>query len=51
MLTSGRPVATQNQSFIFCREGVGEPFTGGTNVNILLGNVSEVLLAEAPFRL
>src|SRR5215475_13940789 len=27
-LTSMRPVATQNQASIFCREGIGEPFIG-----------------------
>src|SRR5215475_5413615 len=50
-LTSMRPVATQNRTSIFRREGIGEPFTGRTNVDILLGNVAEVLFTEAPFRL
>src|SRR5260370_41427355 len=45
------PVAVQAQSVFFGREGVGEPLSGRTNVNILLRHVAEVLLAEAPFRL
>src|SRR5881396_2411084 len=45
------PVAVQDQSVFFGREGVGEPLSGRTNVNILLSHVAEVLLAEAAFRL
>jgi hypothetical protein len=44
-------VAVQNQSIFLGCEGLGEPFTGRTNVNVLLHEVAEVLLAEAPFRL
>ena len=50
-LTSVSPVATQNQTFIFGREGIGESFASRTDVNIFIGYVAEVLLAEAPFRL
>ena len=45
------PVAAQDQSIFLGGVVVGEPFTGRTNVNVLLGHVAEVLLAEAPFRL
>ncbi len=44
-------VAVHDQSFVLGRVVVGEPFAGRTNVNILLSDVAEVLLAEAPFRL
>ena len=44
-------VATQDQAFVFGREGVGEPFAGRTDVHVLLSQITEVLLAEAPFRL
>ena len=42
-------VAAQNQS-IFSRDRVvvGEPFSGRTSVNVLLGHIAEVLLAERP---
>ena len=45
------PVAVQDQSIFLVRVVVGEPFSGRTNVNVLLGYVPEVLLAEAAFRL
>src|SRR5712664_2821413 len=45
------PVAAQDQSIFFVRVVIGEPFAGGTNVNVLLSHVAKVLLAEAPFRL
>src|SRR5271154_6239542 len=44
-------VAVHDQAFFLARVGVGEPFAGRTYVNILLGDVAEVLLAEASFRL
>ena len=44
-------VAAQDQSIFRCGEGVSEAFARGTNVNVLLGHVAEVLLAEASFRL
>src|SRR6202795_4256023 len=44
-------VAVHNQAFVLAGVGVGEPFARRTNVNILLGDVAEVLLAETPFRL
>ncbi len=44
-------VAAQDQSVFFGREGVGEPLSRPTNVNVLLSEVAEVLLAKAPFRL
>src|SRR5215207_5150437 len=45
------PLAAQEQSIFLVGVVVTEPFTGRTNVNVLLGHVAEVLLAEAPFRL
>src|SRR5664280_978063 len=44
-------VAAQDQSIFRGGEGVGEPFTGRTDVNVILSYITEVLLAEAPFRL
>src|SRR5262249_57013307 len=44
------PVAAQDQPIFFIRVMVCEPFTGGTDVNIFLGHVAEVLFAKAPFR-
>src|SRR5208282_6501249 len=41
-------VAVHDQAFFLGRVGVGEPFVGRTNVNVLLSDVAEVLLAEAP---
>jgi hypothetical protein len=43
-------VAAQDLFVFFGREGVGEPLSRRTIVNIL-EDVAEVLLAEAPFRL
>ncbi len=43
-------VAAQDLFVFFGREGVGEPLSRRTNVNIR-EDVAEVLLAEAPFRL
>src|SRR5262245_11522322 len=45
------PVTMQEQAIFLVGVVVGEPFTGGTNVNVLLRHITEVLLAEAPFRL
>ena len=45
------PVAAQDQSVFLGRVVIGELLTGGTNVNVLLSHVAEVLLTEAPFRL
>src|SRR5260370_9828939 len=45
------PIAAQDQSIFLVRVVVGEPFSGRTNVNILLSHVAEVLFAEAAFRL
>ena len=44
-------VAAQDQSIFRGGEGVGEPFAGRADVNVLVSQISEVLLAEAPFRL
>ena len=44
-----RPVAAYSQSCLFARVAVGQAFPGGTDVDILIGNVAEVLLAEAAF--
>src|SRR5215831_13628670 len=51
LLASVGRVAVQDQSIFLCCEGVGEPFTGRTYVNVLCHEVAEVLLAEASFRL
>src|SRR5690348_4542290 len=45
------PVAVQDQAMFFIRVMVSDPFTGGADVNILLGHIAEVLLAKAPLRL
>jgi hypothetical protein len=45
--TSMSPVTTQNQTFIFGREGISESFAGRTDVNIFIWYVAEVLLAKA----
>ena len=45
------PVAVQDQSIFLVREAVDELLTGWTNVNVLFGNIAEILLAEAAFRL
>src|SRR5437763_6594418 len=45
------PVATQHHSIFLVRVVVGEPFTGRTNVNVLLSHVAKVLLTEAPCRI
>src|SRR5450759_4668935 len=44
-------VAAQDQSIFRGGEGVGKPFTGRTDVNVIFSYITEVLLAEAPFRL
>ena len=41
----------QDQSIFLVREAVDERLTGWTNVNVLFGNIAEILLAEAAFRL
>ena len=41
-------VAVHDQAFFLARVGVGKPSAGRANVNILLCDVAEVLLAEAP---
>jgi hypothetical protein len=38
----------QDQSIFFVDIVVGEPFSGRTDVNVLLSQVAEVLLAKAP---
>ena len=43
------PIPMQDRAFVLGRIRVGEPFAG--RINILLSDVAEVLLAEAPFRL
>src|SRR5262249_57150822 len=50
-LTGVGPVAAQDHSIFLVRVAIGEPFTGRTDVNVLLSHVAKVLLAEAPFRL
>src|SRR6516162_4721122 len=48
-LTGVGPVTAQNQSAFFCREGISKRFSSGTNVNVLLFDIAEVLLAESSF--
>ena len=45
------PVAVQDQPVLLIGIVIGEPFTGRTDVNILLGHIAEVLFAKASFRL
>ena len=51
VLTGIGPVAAQDQPIFLVRVVVGEPFTGGADIDILFSHVAEVLLAELPFRL
>src|SRR5450759_445572 len=44
-------VAAQDQYILRGGEGVGEPFAGRTDVNVLPSQIAEVLLAKAPLRL
>src|SRR3974390_1314128 len=50
-LTGLGPVTAQNQSAVFSREGVRKRLSSGTNINVLLSDIAEVLLAKSPFRL
>src|SRR5262245_9176671 len=50
-LAGAGPVAVQDQSMFLIRVVVGEPFSGRTDIDVLLHHVAEVLLAETPFRL
>src|SRR4029077_13608282 len=43
------PVAAQHQTVFLGRVVVGELLAGRTNVNVLVSNIAEVLLAEASF--
>jgi hypothetical protein len=45
------PVAAQHQPVFFIGVTIGEPFTGGTDVDVLFSHLTEVLLAKTPFRL
>ena len=45
------PVAAQDQSIFLVRVAVGQLLTGRTDVDILIGHIAEVLLAEAAFGL
>ena len=49
-LTSVGPVTAQNQSAVFSREGVRKRLSSGANINVLLSDIAEVLLAKSPFR-
>src|ERR1700741_4785333 len=49
-LTCVRPVAAQGQSPLNGREGVFEMLPGWTTIDILAGDIDEVLLAEPAFR-
>ncbi len=44
-------VATQDHAFVLGCKGIGELLACGTNVNVLISHIAEVLLAEASFRL
>src|ERR1700692_1114078 len=50
-MTGGGPVATQDHAFVLGCKGIGELLACRTNVNVLIGHIAEVLLAEASFRL
>src|SRR4029453_15109582 len=45
------PVTAQDQSVLLVSVVVGELLSGRTNVSVLLSHVTEILFAEAPFRL
>ena len=47
-LTGIGPIASQDQSIFLGRIAVGELLAGRTDVNVLLSQIAEVLLAEAP---
>ena len=49
--TGGSPVAMQDHAFVLGCKGIGELLACGTNVNVLISHITEVLLAEASFRL
>jgi len=49
-LTCVRPIAAQSQSTLNGREVVFEMLPGWTTIDILAGNIDEVLLAEPAFR-
>src|SRR5262245_33106929 len=49
--TRGRPVAPQNLAVLLVRIAIGQPLASWTAIGILLGQIDEVLLAEAPLRL
>src|SRR5215831_8405186 len=45
------PVAAQDQPVFLVRVTIGEPFTSRTDVDVLVSQVAEVLLAKAPIGL
>lgn len=48
--TCVRPVAPQNLAALLIRVAIGQPLAGRTPIDILLGDVDEVLLAKAAIR-
>src|SRR6266481_7232441 len=50
-LTGGRPIAAQCLAVLLVCITIGQPLTGGTKIDIVLGDIDEVLLAEPPFGL
>ena len=46
--TGGSPVAMQDHAFVLGCKGIGELLACGTNVNVLISHITEVLLAKRP---
>src|SRR5664279_2719854 len=47
-LTDARPIVAQVLATLFVGKAIGEPLAGGTTIDIVLGDIDEVLLAETP---
>src|ERR1700685_985574 len=50
-LTGIGPVSAYNHSILFGGVVVGEPLSGGTNINVLFSQIAKVLFAKTSFRL
>ena len=42
-----RPIAAQRLAVLLAREAIGQPLAGGTAIDVIRGDIDEVLLAEA----
>ena len=51
VLTDIRPVAAQRQSVFLVRVAVGQALAGGTDINVVSGDIAEVLHPITPLRL